>query len=37
MKLDLTSIADFKMSRIFKMIDTHKKRFIDPNGIKRFL
>ena len=37
MKLDLTSIADFRMSHLFKMVDAYKKRFIDPNGLKRYL
>lgn len=37
MKLDLSSIEDYKLRRLFKMVDAHGKKYIDSGSIRRYL
>ena len=37
LKLDLEEIEDYDIKRLFKMVDTQRKRFLDHGSIKQFL
>lgn len=37
MKLDLQGIEDFKLRRLFKMVDVHNKKYIDSGSVRRYL
>lgn len=37
MKLDLSNIEDYKLRRLFKMVDAHGKKYIDSGAVRRYL
>ena len=37
MKLDLQNIEDFKLRRLFKMVDANNRKYIDSGAVRRYL